>query len=119
MNTYMPPNNIRVTHILSQLEEKGVAEPTHITLGEPSRVSHMWLSSDITVLVEKNLKTIAQRDLIADLPRTGNLKSILGCWYWFRFCPVLRKSIQNWELKQENDGISFQCHFNQDHPQII
>lgn len=34
-------------------------------------MSHMWLSSDIIVLGEKYLKTAAQSDAFAVLPRAG------------------------------------------------
>lgn len=119
---YLPHNNISVIHIhtLSLVREKGlVLEPPYNPGKTQESVSHMWLTSDIIVLVEKNLKTAAKSDVIADLPRTRKFKSVLGSWCWFRFCLALRKIIQNWELEQENDCISLQCHFQKAHTRII
>lgn len=66
-------------HIHSLVREKGVVLECPDNPGQAQgNVSHMWLSSDIIVLLEKNLKTAAKSDVLADLPRPGKFKSVPG-----------------------------------------
>lgn len=115
-------DNIRVTHMhtLSPVREnRAVLEPPCNPGQAQSDVSHMQWSSDIIILIEKNLKTAAQSDVPTDLQRTRKFKSVLRSWCCFRFCVAFRKIIQNWQLKQKNDCTSFGGHFNQTPPRII